>query len=270
MKATTLIILFLVSTKLLAVGFGIGVGSHPGIENPAPDEVRWLEGDKRRFLTIYRENTGKVYKGAVILVHDQQTNPDWPDVIHPLRTGLGLYGWDTLSIAIPSLLGSSSSNAVQSRFDEAEKRINRAIEEFNGTDLPALYIIGHGWGALVSSYYLSNNQDKQITGLVMIGLREPFGLVENQHVKSLLAKIELNKEAEKVVTPLFPVLDIYGSLDRPSERYAEKRLENLGKLEQLQYQQVEIEGASHGFSHQSDELLNRVRGWMQKQSKSAD
>ncbi len=68
----------------------------------APDtEANWLETNSDRTLSLFYPATEPVPLGAVILLPDEHSHPDWPEDMHPLRTGLSDHGWDTLSIAMP-------------------------------------------------------------------------------------------------------------------------------------------------------------------------
>ena len=68
-------------------------------------ETIWLEADGNRFLTLYTEATTRQTLGGVILLHGMGANPDWMDVIQPLRVNLPDRGWATLSIQLPVAAG---------------------------------------------------------------------------------------------------------------------------------------------------------------------
>ncbi len=90
------------------------------------DEVRWLTTNTGPFLSLYTpDKTGNQF-GTVILLHGNGHHPDWPGVIHLLRTQLPEVGWSTLSIAVPnyeyqppSTVGAPASNAIQNTFSAA-------------------------------------------------------------------------------------------------------------------------------------------------------
>ena len=66
------------------------------------ESVVWLGEEQDSFLAIYgRDTTGRP-QGAIIVIHDESHQPEWPNVITPLREHLPLYGWATLSIAVPT------------------------------------------------------------------------------------------------------------------------------------------------------------------------
>ncbi|UTW14222.1 DUF3530 family protein [Marinobacterium rhizophilum] len=68
----------------------------------APEtEANWLETNSDRSLTLYQPAIQAEPTGAIILLPDEHSHPDWPEDLHPLRLGLARHGWDTLAIALP-------------------------------------------------------------------------------------------------------------------------------------------------------------------------
>lgn len=64
-------------------------------------EVIWLgEGDSQFLGLFLADHSGATFANALIL-HDNLQHPDWPGVVHELRTVLAANGWNTLSIAMP-------------------------------------------------------------------------------------------------------------------------------------------------------------------------
>lgn len=219
------------------------------------DDVRWLKSDSRRFLAIYETSPVTNLRGGVLLLHDQGAHPDWPFVIRPLRTALPVQGWDTLSIAIPSMPESMETFSLKGRLEESAKRIERALKEFVGGKLYDMYLVGHGWGALAAAYFLSKNPNAEVTGLVMVGAREPPYLGKEFSFSTALNKI------------LVPVLDIYGEHDFASSRQASARLGKALQLKRREYRQWEIAGTDHNLQGTEAQLIKRTHGWMQASDK---
>ena len=64
--------------------------------------VTWFrEGQKGAYLGLYTENFGREPQGYALILHDNQQHPDWPGIVHYLRTQLPAKGWSTLSISLP-------------------------------------------------------------------------------------------------------------------------------------------------------------------------
>ena len=62
----------------------------------------WLGEEGAEFLAIYgMDNTGSP-QGALIILHDESHQPEWPIIITPLRKELPNFGWATLSLSIPN------------------------------------------------------------------------------------------------------------------------------------------------------------------------
>lgn len=66
--------------------------------------LQWFrEGQKDAFLGLYSENYGREPQGYALILHDNQQHPDWPGLIHYLRSQLPGKGWSTLAISLPDL-----------------------------------------------------------------------------------------------------------------------------------------------------------------------
>lgn len=77
------------------------------IENAGPlaGSGHWFkEGTDDQYFGIYIEDHSGRPVGNVLILHDNQQHPDWPGVIHELRTQLPYGGWSTLAISIPDYL----------------------------------------------------------------------------------------------------------------------------------------------------------------------
>jgi len=70
-------------------------------QQDAETEVIWLETVQESRLALYQQTGNGQSHGAILLIHDQATSPDWPSLIHPIRNDLTEHGWNTLAINIP-------------------------------------------------------------------------------------------------------------------------------------------------------------------------
>ncbi|SER19723.1 Protein of unknown function [Amphritea atlantica] len=66
-------------------------------------EVIWLEAGERKQLALLLRAASSSPAGSVLIFPDRATSADWPAIVHPLRTQLTEYGWNTLSITLPDL-----------------------------------------------------------------------------------------------------------------------------------------------------------------------
>lgn len=70
-------------------------------QTPETDVV-WLELDDEKQLALLQQATTATPTGSILIFTDPTTGADWPDLIHPLRTQLTEYGWNTLSLSLPT------------------------------------------------------------------------------------------------------------------------------------------------------------------------
>jgi hypothetical protein len=95
------------------------------------------------FLSIYTESETLPARGAAIIVHGRGFHPDWPEVIHPLRTALPEYGWHTLSVQMPVLEKSAKYYDYVPIFPAAYPRIKAAIEFLRDQGVMRIVVIAH-------------------------------------------------------------------------------------------------------------------------------
>ena len=102
------------------------------IERIGEQEVVWLQSNGSDFLALSAKTPATKERGGVILLHDIDAHPDWPEIISPLRNGLPEKGWSTLSIQLPLRSRDVELNArnQQKIIDQAQARITAAVEYF--------------------------------------------------------------------------------------------------------------------------------------------
>ena len=210
-----------------------------------------LKAGTTEFLAIFAENNTEEAQGAAIVLHGSGVHPNWPDVVYPLRTQLPDFGWATLSLQMPVLGNDASYEAYAPLFDEVAPRIKAGVEYLKKKGIQNIVIIAHSLGASMGAYYLSQNADPAVRGFVAIGIR---GKAPDDRMNGELSlrKIKL------------PVLDIYGSEDLDFVLKTVKgRHIAATKAGNKRYQQLQIAGANHFFNGLSEELVKRVRGWLE-------
>ncbi|MDO6563967.1 DUF3530 family protein [Amphritea sp. 1_MG-2023] len=69
---------------------------------PADTEVIWLELNQTKQLALLQRATTSSPTGSILIFTPPASSADWPDLIHPLRTQLTEYGWNTLSLSLPT------------------------------------------------------------------------------------------------------------------------------------------------------------------------
>ncbi len=217
-------------------------------------EAVWLQAGDHRFLAIYTPSDAPAVRGAAILLHGIGAHPDWPEVIHPLRTALPEHGWATLSIQLPVLPNEAGMNDYLPLFDEVAPRINAAMAYLKQQNILNQVLIAHSLGTTMAGHYLAGKPDPAIRAWVGISMIESRADPRLSNVAALM-KIRL------------PVLDIYGSQDLDSVRLAAPARKRAARAANNRgYAQVEVDGADHFFSNREDELIRRIRGWLKRQA----
>ncbi len=215
-----------------------------------------LKAGDTEFYAIHTEVMSPVQKGAVILLHDREAHPNWPDVIRPLRTGLADRGWETLSLQMPLAGVDSDWRMYEQVIAEGSPRIAAAVAFLKQRKIKNIVLLGHSLGGRMAVHYLEDAKPpKELRALVLIGMAlEP----EGSAVKTgeALAKVEL------------PVFDLYGSRDLDSVLHSAKQRMAAGRMAKNSgYRQVKMTGADHFFHRLERALVARVYAWI---SKAAD
>jgi|GEM_PF-1079923 len=237
--------------------------------NLAPDAVS-LQADTT-FIALYREEMVGRPQGGVLLLPDLESNPAG-ELIATLRQQLPEHGWHTLALQLP--LGDEAVTypaQLEALLDPALRRAEAGLNFLQAQGVFNNVVIGYGFGALVATQ-LAQQQPQKIQGLVVIGMpgyREP---------ERLDAALQLAQVPQ-------PILDIYGEqdlfsvLDSTHRRAAMARRARVipgskpphpaahprnSPKQPPAYRQQLIGGADHSYLGFGDQLLRRVKGWLQR------
>lgn len=220
----------------LSVLFGIAallIASHSSAQMPKGDYL-----------------DGKGSKVAVILAHGQGLDPDG-NVVGPLRRAINSeLGFHTLSLSMPTLPGSRSTElfeAYATTFPDAYARIQAAIDFFrNEKGVDRIYLMGHSMGGRMTTAFLANNPDAPVAGFIGVGLlaggKEPLNTNLN------LRRVNI------------PVIDVYAENDRDA-----KSAELRKPLVSGRFVQVPVLGAKHDYRGHEKFVADAVIGWLKKQ-----
>ena len=212
-------------------------------------DAEWLPVGDLKVLSIYTPSETEPARGAAIILHGIGVHPDWPDVIHPLRTRLPEAGWATLSLQMPILPNEASWTDYLPLMPEVPPRIDAAVKFLQEQGFDNIVLIGHSLGTIMSSYYLTHQTAKQMRAFVGVSMSET-----NKDPMSNVAML-------KKIT--IPVLDIYGSLDEAHVRdNAQQRKQSALATKNQAYQQIEIKDANHFYNGKNDALLEVVENWL--------
>ncbi|MDZ7661935.1 alpha/beta fold hydrolase [Thiohalophilus sp.] len=216
-------------------------------------EAIWLEPRDEPVLALATEHTTEKAKGAAIVVHGIGAHPNWPEVIHPLRSRLPDHGWMTLSVQMPILENQADARDYEPLFAEVAPRFEAAIAYLREQGIENIVILAHSMGAAMSTHYLASNPDHPVRGFVGIGMNQ-----------SKIDKMDNAHNLEKIT---IPVLDLYGSRDLEGVMASVKqRATGAARAGNNNYRQVEIEGADHFFNGMADTMVKRVSRWLDNQA----
>ncbi len=217
-------------------------------------ETLYLPDGDHQFLGIYTRTERSPARGAAIIVHGLGANPDWVDVVQPLRIGLPEYGWDTLSIQVPVAREGATPREQEDIVPEAMPRIDAAMDYLQQRDILNVVLVAHSHGARMAAHYLANKPGAKIQAFVAIGM-------------SADAADQTSGNLEALQRIQVPVLDIYGELDLPQVRdTARQRRLAAQDGGSTRFRQSQIPGADHFFANHSELLLTHVRGWMNREA----
>ncbi len=213
-------------------------------------EVIQLQAGAQRFMGIHTRSRRQPVRGAALILHGRGANPDWIDVVHPLRTGLPDFGWDTLSIQLPVASEGAHDSEWEATLPDAVARVRAALAYLEKQGLRNVVLIAHSFGNRTVARLLAGQRPGSVTAWVAIGIpidrRTP-----NDPALAVLGRLKL------------PILDLYGERDlvsirdsAPARRRAAQRAGNKD------YVQREVPGADHFYSDQADLLVSLVRAWM--------
>lgn len=217
-----------------------------------PGKLEKLNASGKDFFAILTEQVTRYPKGYILILHGIRQNPDWAFVIKPLRQNLPRYGWSTLSAQLPEPGEKATKKDYTKLLEQSTAYILAAQGLLKEKKAGRIVLIGYGLGAQMAVDWLSKTPDPAIDALILISMAD-----DNKD-----SGLDSNADLLKIKAP---VLDIIGELDPARiKRAARERMQKSNEQEQEQYRQLEITGANQNYSHQGDELVKRIRGWLNK------
>lgn len=238
----------------------------------------WLRADAKKVLAIYDQAQTGHAKGAVIILHDMGQHPDWPQVVRPLRIRLPRHGWSTLSVQMPVRGRDQPMDQYGPLFDHVAPRLNAAIAYLKQHQVDNVVLAGYGLGAAMGAAYLAAQKSSDVKAFVGISMGAVAGHDPRLDTPHSLEKIGI------------PMLDVYGGEDfdwvlRAAPRLAAALRLAAGSTGHSQpiaastppagtprdkpptgdaYRQVVIQGADHDYTGVTDELVDDILGWINR------
>ncbi len=209
-------------------------------------------------MVLSAKSPARKERGGIILLHDIDAHPDWPEVISPLRNGLPEKGWSTLSIQLPLYSRDVELNArnQQKIIDQAQLRIAAAVEYFTRAGIYNISFIGHGLGATAISRFLSNDLQPHhavyIKAFIAIRFRAHQQLPAAYLPQALLhSKVPL------------PILELFGTQESSTAQQQAKQRKTIARQNQHpSFRQTVLSNANNNFWRAEALLLSRISGWL--------
>ena len=187
--------------------------------------------------------------GTVIIVHDQQEHADWPELIHPLRTKLTSYGWNTLSVQFPQH-AENDADTLSSKLNSYTPELRNALQK-------------HLTGKLVLISKGENSHHIAEVFSDILGKLSALVIISHSEDKSNPSVLRIIKRLSTT-----PMLDIYAQNDRPevieTAAFRMKTVREYAQTAHAQYQQIIIPSANHNYSHHETTLIKRIAGWLKR------
>jgi pimeloyl-ACP methyl ester carboxylesterase len=207
------------------------------------DPVYLAQKNGHKFLAIWTPNPNAV--AGVIVVHGLGVHPDW-GLINPLRSQLSEQGYATLSVQMPVLEAEARGDRYPPLFPESAERLAAAVAFLRGKGLKKVAIVSHSLGSRMTNYFLNHTDDARIDAWVAIGI-----------ISGGFTQADLFKA---------PVLDLYGENDFPAVLdNAAKRATAIRGIRGSG--QMQVAGADHFFAGMENELVHRVKQFLDSRLK---
>ncbi len=201
------------------------------------DPVYLAQKNGHQFLALWAPNPKAI--AGVIVVHGLGVHPDW-GLINPLRSQLAEQGYSTLSVQMPVLMAELRADSYPPLFPEAAERLAAAVAFLRSKGLKKVAIVSYSLGSRMANYFLNHAGDARIDAWVAIGILGEFTQAESFKA---------------------PVLDLYGEKDFPTVlEHAEKRAAAIRRIRGSG--QVQVTGADHFFAGVENEMVRRVRQFL--------
>jgi len=214
-------------------------------------DVVTLKADSVEFLGLINNEEPDNFRGSIIILHGMGSNPNAPQIAHPLRSQLAEMGWVTMSIQLPISAHNASIDDNLALIKESGPRIQAALnhihENFNNS--PCV-LIAHSLGAIMATDFLAQQKTPTCDALVLISLPTLASSLPEAQSTEHLRKISI------------PTLDIFGSQDLDNV----KKTAPTRKLALIKNnphnRQIEISGADHVFNGLDETLVRSIQNWL--------
>ncbi len=67
-----------------------------------PTEVQWLETPNEKIIALFKAGETRKTQGSLLILHAPELPQLWPAPLESLRRNFPIYGWDTMTVPLPS------------------------------------------------------------------------------------------------------------------------------------------------------------------------
>ncbi len=213
-------------------------------------EVIYFSAAGRDIFALLSQPEVPSIDGIVMLLHGRGFNPDWPQVIGPLREGFSDLGIPTFSVQMPVLAKDAKYYDYLQIIPASLPRIQGALDYLRSLGYSSITVVAHSCSVHMTMGWFKEFGDAQINAYAGIGMGatdyrqpmlEPFPLVQFK----------------------VPILDLFGSEDYPAVvNAAPDRMAAIRQAGHLQSTQITIDGADHFFAGYEEELVDAIAEWL--------
>lgn len=204
-------------------------------------------GEGGRVTALHLEPTEVSAVGGIVILHAADGHFNNAGPVRALRTRLPQHGWHTLSVQLPAL-----SSGVRVWHRRSSARLALGVNFFGNRDVGNVVIIAHGAAAGAAARYFSDGAAASVTGFIAVSpvylrasVQETPGELSNAWPKRLL--------------------EVYGERDFPGvRRHMLAHAQQRRYLPELSWSSIEIAAGRHGLKQNADEVLGRIKGWLER------
>lgn len=214
-------------------------------------DVVTLKTDTVEFLGLVNNEEPDHLRGSIIILHGMGSNPNAPQIVHPLRSQLAELGWITMSIQLPVAPQGAAIDDHLALIKESGSRIQASLRYMreNFKNSPCV-LVAHSLGAIMATNFIAQQENLACNALVLIGLPT---------LASDLPEAQSTEQLKKIT---IPTLDIFGSqdLDNVLKTAPSRKLALIKN--NAHNRQIEISGADHAFNGLDDTLVRSIHNWL--------
>ncbi|MDZ7751252.1 MAG: DUF3530 family protein [Gammaproteobacteria bacterium] len=236
--------------RWLSAVFTLGLVTGTG---QATEEIELPVGDAvlaaRLTASVSEERAG------VVMLLPDGLDPRATALADAIAAGLARHGWEVVDIRARILDHAAAFNAPGTLATETGNLVEAVRARTRDRRRPSdIYMVGHGWGAILAGLYLDGRAEPPVAGLAVLNAAPPPGLPH----------LAFNRLLPGIAVPVFDIWS--GRSHGRVTANASARRTAAGSGRGDGFRQLEVAGANHFFTDRVDGVVKRLRGWLKQQS----